>query len=296
MKISSMKYFTREASRNVFSNGWMSVASILTVVASLLVFGLFMILGLNLTYIAEQAELDYELILVLDESLDDGAVGALKTTIEQTPNVKEVTLDTNDQRLEELKKEMGSDAALLEGYDQNNPLRNWYRVTMTDLGEAEGTVAQLERLTGVVKIVRNQDTIQTLVKVTGYVRHLSLWVMAALAVVSVFIIANTIKLTVFARRKEINIMKFVGATDWFIRWPFVIEGIMIGFLGCLVSLVLLSFGYGALVNFVTELGIHFVRLVPLQQIFLPFVGLFLIMGAVMGGLGSLISVRKHLKV
>lgn len=297
MKISSLKYYTKEASRNVFSNGWMSVASILTVVASLLVFGLFMTISINLSYIAQQAEADYEIILIMDETCTPQRVEQIGEEVRGISNVRDAELNPGDKRLDELKEDMGSGAALLDGYEgENNPLRDWYMVTMGDLEQASDTVAQLEQIQGVVRVARNQDTINTLLRVTDTIGHVSIGIMIALAIVSVFIISNTIKLTVFARRREINIMKFVGATDWFIRWPFIIEGIIIGFIGCIVSLAVIGFGYHALLGLVQDLDIRFVELVPFGRLFLPSTGIFALMGIVLGGLGSLISVRKYLNV
>ncbi len=296
MKIRGGRYFIKEAFRNVFSNGWMSMASILTVVASLLVFGLFMILSINVSYFAEQIEADYEIIVMVDETVGEDRLAAIGEEIRNIPNVQEVVLNPNDQRLADLKEDLGEDASVLDGYEEDNPLRDWYMVTMESLDLAEQTAAQLEQISGVAKIARNQDTINTLVTVTDSISNISIWVMLALAIVSVFIISNTIKLTVFARRKEINIMKFVGATDWFIRWPFVIEGVIIGFFGCIISLLILGFAYNGLLGMVENLGITFVKFVPLSRIWLTSSGLFALMGILLGGIGSLISVRKYLKV
>ncbi len=296
MKINGFRYFLREASKNVFSNGWMSIASIFTVLASLLVFGLFMVLTLNLNYIAGQLEGDYEIILVVDETYNQQQVEALGETIRGVENVKEAELDSKTNRLDELKDEFGENASLLDGYETDNPLRDWYKITLSDLSRSDETVQELEGLPGIVKIIRNQDTIDKLVSMTTYLGHISIWVMAALALISVFIISNTIKLTVFARRKEINIMKFVGATDWFIRWPFIIEGIIIGLIGAVFSFVVIAYGYHGIIGLLESLEISFVDFKPFHELVLLLIGTFLGMGVVLGGVGSLISVRKYLKV
>lgn len=296
MKINGFRYFLREASKNVFSNGWMSIASIFTVLASLLVFGLFMVLTLNLNYIAGQLEGDYEIILVVDETYNQQQVEALGETIRGVENVKEAELDSKTNRLDELKDEFGENASLLDGYETDNPLRDWYKITLSDLSQSDATVQELEGLPGIVKVIRNQDTIDKLVSMTTYLGHISIWVMAALALISVFIISNTIKLTVFARRKEINIMKFVGATDWFIRWPFIIEGIIIGLIGAVFSFVVIAYGYHGIISLLESLEISFVDFKPFHELVLLLIGTFLGMGVVLGGVGSLISVRKYLKV
>lgn len=296
MKINGFRYFMREASKNVFSNGWMSLASIFTVLASLLVFGFFMVLSLNLNYIAAQLEGDYEVILIVDETYNQQQTEALGDSIRAVANVKEAELDTKSARLEEWRDNLGEDAAVLDGYETDNPLRDWYKVTFEDLSQSDATVQELESLDGVAKIRRNKDTIDKLVSMTNYMGHISIWVMAALTLISIFIISNTIKLTVFARRKEINIMKFVGATDWFIRWPFIIEGIFIGLIGAVFSFAIVSYGYHGIIGLLSSLDISFVRFKPYRELILLLSGTFLGMGVILGGLGSLISVRKYLKV
>ena len=294
MKIRGFRYFMSEASKNVFSNGWMSLASIFTVLASLLVFGFFLVLTVNLNYIATQLEGDYEIILIVDETYNKDQVKELGEKIKAVENVKDLTLDTKESRLEEWKTELG--AELLEGYEEDNPLRDWYMLTLEDLSQSDATIESIEGFDGIAKIVRNQDTIDKLVTMTNYLGRVSVWVMIALALVSVFIISNTIKLTVFTRSKEINIMKFVGATDWFIRWPFIIEGIIIGLIGAIISFIVVAYGYQGILGLIGALDISFVKFKPFSSVVLPLIGAFIGLGVVLGGVGSLISVRKHLKV
>ena len=205
-------------------------------------------------------------------------------------------MNSKESRLNSLKDQFGEDASVLDGYETDNPLRDWYMVTLKDLSLSDETVAELEQIDGIVKVVRNQDAIDKLVSMTNYMGRISIWAMIALTLISIFIISNTIKLTVFARRKEINIMKFVGATDWFIRWPFIIEGIIIGLIGAVVSFVVLSYGYSGIIHLLSSLDISFVKFKPYHELILMFIGAFLGMGVVLGGIGSLISVRKYLKV
>jgi len=297
MKINSVRYFSKEAFKNVFSNGWMSIASVFTVVASLLVFGIFMVLALNLSYMVNQVESDYEITLTVADELTPEQTQKLGETLRSVENVSEAIFVTKDERLENLKAQFGENAALLDDYkNERNPLSNWYKIRCVDLSLSEATVAEIKNIEGVAKVISNQDTIQKLTKASGYISRMSAWVMLSLAIISVFIISNTIKLTVFSRRREINIMKFVGATDWFIRWPFVIEGIIIGLLGSLLSGAALCFGYEGLTNLFTSLNIAFVQFMPLSDIVVLLFGSFIIMGMGMGAVGSLISVRKYLKV
>lgn len=297
MKINSVKYFAKEAFKNVFSNGWMSLASMFTVVASLLVFGLFMVLALNLNHMVSKQEKDYEITLTVDEALTPEETEQLGDALANVPNVSEVIFESRDVRLEQLREEFGENASLLDSYqDEENPLRDWYKIRCEDLTLSEETVAAVKNINGVAKVISNGETIHKLTSVSGYISRMSVWIMIALAVISVFIISNTIKLAVFSRRKEINIMKFVGATDWFIRWPFIIEGMLIGVMGALASTVFIALGYEGLTGIFASLNIGFVDFIPLQDILFWLIGVFLLMGIGLGAVGSLISVRKHLKV
>ena len=296
MKIRGFRYFITEAFKNIFSNGWMTVASVFTVMASLLVLGVFLVLSLNLNLMVGDLQDSYEIIAVVDEKTNADGLPIIGRDIERIPNVTDATLDRKEDRLEELKKNFGDNASLLDRYKDDNPLRDWYMVTLEDLNQAPQTIAKIEKVNGVAKVIQNEDAINNLVRIATYIRQFSLWVIIALAAVSVFIIANTIKLTVFTRRKEINIMKFVGATDWFIRWPFIIEGILIGLAGSCLSVGVILSCYYFLLGVVENLDIMFIQILPFMEI-LPIVlwssfGL----GALLGGVGSLISVRKHLNV
>lgn len=296
MKIRAIKYYGKQASKNVFSNGWMSLASIFTVIASLLVFGIFFVLTLNLNYIATQFESDYEIILVVDETYNDEQTKALEEKIKAVGNIDSITFDSKENRLETLKQDMGENAVLFDGYETDNPLRDWYKVTLSDLSQTKSIVEQFRNIEGIVKVILNQDTVDSLLSATSYIMKISIAIMIALGIISIFIIANTIKLTVFSRGKEINIMKYVGATDWFIRWPFIIEGIMIGLIGSVIALLVIIFGYNGLTSFISKLGVSFVSFKPVLDVIPYLIPMFLCVGIFLGGIGSLISVRKHLKV
>ena len=296
MKIRGIRYFFSEAFKNIFSNGWMTLASIFTVMASLLVLGVFMVLSINLTSMAGDLEGNYQIVAIVDEAINDDGLLTIGKQLKDTPNVDSVTLNTNEERLASLKERMGENGELLDRYQDDNPLRNMYLITLTDLSKSQETVKIMEDIAGIIKIQQNEESIDKLVSIANYIRNFSLWIIIALAVVSVFIISNTIKLTVYTRRKEINIMKFVGATDWFIRWPFIIEGIAIGIIGAGASIAIIMAGYGAIVNVVNSLNIMFFTVKPLTELTGIIIGSSLGLGAVLGGLGSLISVRKHLNV
>lgn len=296
MKIKGFRYFFKEAFKNIFSNGWMTIASIFTVMASLLILGVFLVLSINLNSVIGDLQGSYELIAVVDEKTNVAGLMEIRKDIERIENVNDALLENKGDRLEELKESFGEDSALLDRYKDDNPLRDWYKVTLADLNRSDETAAELEKVDGIVKVIRNQDAIDNLVRIANYIKQFSIWIILALAIVSIFIISNTIKLTVYTRRKEINIMKFVGATDWFIRWPFIIEGVLIGLVGSLASVAVILGSYQFLLSIVQNLSIVFVQLKSFTEI-LPIVLISSFgLGAILGGLGSFLSVRKHLNV
>jgi len=296
MKIRGVRYFFSEAFKNIFSNGWMTIASIFTVIASLLVLGVFLTLSINVSNMAGNLEDNYQIVVFVDEKVSDDGVKIIGSQIKNTDNVTDAVLTTREERLVILREKMGENAAKLDRYKDDNPLRDMYQVTLDDLSKSEHTIDKIEKIDGIAKIQRNEEAIDKLVKAANYIKTFSLWIIIALAIVSIFIISNTIKLTVYTRRKEINIMKFVGATDWFIRWPFIIEGIFIGLIGAAASIGLILGGYSLLVGIVDSLGIAFITMKPLEELLGTVIGSSLGLGAVLGGIGSFISVRKHLNV
>ena len=296
MKIRGVRYFFSEAFKNIFSNGWMTIASIFTVIASLLVLGVFLTLTINVNSTVGNLQEGYQIIAFVDEKVNDDGLLAIGEKINALPNVTDATLTTSAERLENLKDKMGENASKLDRYKDDNPLRDMYQVTLDDLSLSSDTIKDLERIDGIAKIQRNEDAINKLVSMAGYIQNFSLWIIIALAVVSIFIISNTIRLTVYTRRKEINIMKFVGATDWFIRWPFIIEGIFIGIIGAGISIGLIIGGYSLLEGVVESLNIALFKIKPLSELMAVFIASSLGLGAILGGIGSFISVRKHLNV
>ena len=296
MKIRGIRYFFSEAFKNIFSNGWMTIASIFTVVASLLVLGVFLSLTLNVNNMVGNLQESYQILAFVDEKVNDDGVITIGAEIKKIPNVTDAVLTTSEERLENLRNKMGENASKLDRYKDDNPLRDMYQVTLDDLSLSSETIKDLEKVDGIAKIQRNEDAINKLVKMAGYIQNFSIWIIVALAIVSIFIISNTIKLTVYTRRKEINIMKFVGATDWFIRWPFIIEGIFIGLIGAGVSIGLVLLGYSLLAGIVDSLNIAFFTMKPLSDLLTMVISSSLGLGAILGGIGSFISVRKHLNV
>ena len=295
MKIRTGEYFIKEAVNSLRRNGLMSIASVSTVALSLLILGLFLIMVLNLNNMASNLESQVQVSVYLQEGLSDHEMREIGTRITKLPGVSQVLIIDKEEAMKRFKQRLGEQQSILKALDGANPLPNAFEVKM-DKPERVKPVAQaISELKGVENAKFGQEIVEQLFALTKMVRIFGVVLIAFLALAALFIISNTIRLTVFARRKEIGIMKYVGATDWFIRWPFLLEGIMLGFGGALVAVVLLNQTYGALIHQVYE-SLAFLPLIP-QYPFITVISIILlIVGTVIGALGSTISLRKFMQV
>lgn len=294
MLIRNISYFFKETLRSIFRNGWMSFASIAVVTVTLFILGSFMLLNINVEHITQDIKDQVEIIAYVDEELSGSEVEQLRVTVIQLANVEEVRYVSKEQALERLRDQLGE---LVAGYEEGdrNPLRDSFEIR-TQIPEDIPAVAQkLQTLTGIARVDYGTDVVDKLFRFTGAVRWVGLAFMGGLAFTALFLIANTIKLTVNARAKEIMIMKWVGATEWFIRWPFVIEGIVLGGVGALLPALTLVYLYREIVAW-TKVNLFFLPLVPPEMILASIIKLLLLLGITIGGLGSLLSMRRFLKV
>ena len=296
MKARSIKYFIGQGFGGVFSNGLMSFASISIVTASIAVFGIFILFGINLNYIGEQITSQCELQVYVTRSADSDAVRKIRTQLEDIPGVKEVTLFTSRERYLEVKKDFEDKADVIASLEKDNPFRESYRILLTDITAANEIAEAAKTIQNVEEVKNRQDIIQKIIDVTGFFRMSSLWLVIILGFVSIFIISNTIKLGMFARRKEINIMKYVGATDWFIRWPFIVEGVIIGIIGAALATGLMLWGYSAIVGSMNEFLQPMLKVMQLADVYRTVIITFISLGGGIGIVGSAMSIRKYLFV
>ncbi len=296
MKIRTAEYFIKEGFGNIWKNQIMSLASIGTVVASLIIFGIFILFNTNVNYIGQQIQDQQVIKAFIDESMTEEQVKAIGQQINAIENVEKCELETKAKALENFKEKLGEDnEVLLEGLEQDNPLRDSYTITAKDISHTEQIITQLEQMEEIVNIKGEIEVVDLLQKITKSIQMVSMGIMVILVLISIFIISNTIKLTVFARRKEINIMKFVGATDWFIRWPFIVEGIIIGFTGAILALILIGYGYSYTINFIYQNTMIF-QLRSFSSLLQGLMLIFIALGISIGTIGSAISIRKYLRV
>ena len=209
------------------------------------------------------------------------------------PSVEKTEKYTKEQIFEEMRTKLKEKADILAGLEHDNPFRNSYKITLSDLSQTKEVVKALEKIEEIVNITDFQESATIIVKVVDTIKMASLWLMAILLIISGFIVSNSVKISVFARRREINIMKYVGATDWFIRWPFVIEGVIIGIYAAIICFAIMWLAYLGVSSNTT---IATFTLLPFSAVWKSLAISFIIVGVVIGSLGSIFSIRKHLKV
>ncbi|WP_274654142.1 permease-like cell division protein FtsX [Paenibacillus humicola] len=305
MKLSTPLRHMREGIKNIARNGWMSFASLSSIVISLFILGVFMLLALNVDKLADQIDSQVQIRVMLQLDTPQTKIDELHTAIGNIPEVSKVEFVSKADGFEMLKKSMGADGAeLLEGYDKDhNPLPDSFTVEVFQPQTIAFVAKKIEALGDndpskpIASVKYGKGTVETLFKVTNAVRNIGLVIVAGLAVTAMFLISTTIKMTILARRREIGIMKLVGATNNFIRWPFFIEGALIGLIGSAITVALLFFGYSQLIQASQfDLGLMLIKLVTLKEAGPPVAGLLLGLGTIIGVWGSTLSVRRYLKV
>lgn len=296
MKISTLNYFIVDALKSIKRNRTISIAAMITVLITFFVFGTFTLLALNFNKSIEDVASKIQIQVYLKDDIKLVDQKEIELKLMEESQVSEVTYESKDEAFLNLKENLGSNEGLLEGYDlTNNPLPSSFIVNLKDPSYAEEVTKSVENMTGVEGIGNQQDVINTISKFVDIVQIVGIGLFVVFVGVSVFLIMNTIKLTVYSRRREVGIMKFVGATDWFIRWPFVIEGIIIGAIGSLVSSVLLFFAYNGVFKWIVS-SMFIVNLVQPQFVLTTLLGCFVGGGIVVGAIGSIFALRKFLVV
>ena len=299
MKHSIFGYLLGEGFRNVFHNKKSSGASLAIMCATMLIFGLFFMIIENLNNAVATIESQQGMQVFIKEDTTDAQMTKLGEQIKQIDGVNTVRFVSKTEALNDWKEKLKSQQALFATYDEDNPLPNSYIVTLTDLKLNKQVQEEINKLDFVDDITNSNETIDGLVTIANGVKIVSSVILTLLILISIFIISNTIKLTVHARRKEISIMKYVGATDSFIRWPFVIEGIIIGVIAAIISIVVLGLAYNLIVHLLsgnTVLNRMGMSLLSFSDMITLLIVVYLGLGIGIGALGSTISMRKYLQV
>ena len=295
MKIRTLEYFVKEAAISLKRNNLMSFASITTVAISLVILGLFLIMVMNLNNMAAHLESQVQINVYLEDNLSEAERYEIGNNIKKIKGVEEITFVTKDEAIERFRERLGEQKYLLEALDDANPLPYSYEVKLTLPEQVKSAAAEIAEYPGVKTAKFGQEAIEQLFKLTHMIRVFGVVLILFLVFATLFIISNTIRLTVFARRKEIGIMKYVGATDWFIRWPFIMEGMALGFGGALIATLVLRTSYSAITNQIYQ-SFMFLPLIPQYPFLTNLTILLIVLGMIIGALGSAISLKKFMKV
>ncbi|MBQ8636918.1 MAG: permease-like cell division protein FtsX [Clostridia bacterium] len=296
--MSRIKYFMGEAKKNILRNGLMSVASLFTIVSCLVILGVFMIISLNVETVTEQIKDQCEIQVFLDMNTSDERVAAIGNEISSIENIKSVEIYTKEQMLEEVKATMFKGREdLIESFSaDDNPFSDSYKIVLNDISLASETAELLSAIENVESVTNKQDVVNVVLSISKNVRAVTVVIMLLLLLVAVVIISNTVRLTVFNRRKEIGIMKYIGATDRFIRVPFIFEGVIVGIMGALVSFILMFGAYVFILRLIETSNFDLFTLIGPEPVALWLGVIFLFVGGLIGMLGSVVSMKKYLKV
>mgnify|MGYP003290888275 CR=1 FL=1 len=295
--LQAFKYYISQAFSSVFRNKLMVIISVSTLIFCMLLLGLAIAFGVNLGYISNQLESQFEIHAFVDLSYTEEAARGLEPSVQGIAGIADAKFCTKEEALQSL-QEMLDHSNALAGLEEDNPLQFSYKITLKNIREAGNVETALAAIGGIESVSNRTDILGGISTFTSIARNISIFGMIIFAFIAVFIISNTIKLTLMARKKEIEIMKSVGATNAFIRSPFIIEGGIVGLIGGVISFIPAYFGYQGVVawwqGWAGSFGMF--DLAPVSQLSSIFLSVFIIAGIAIGALGSMISVRKYLEI
>ena len=295
MKGTSLKYLTHEAFRNVWVNRLMSLASVTVLMACLIIMGAGIMIYFNINNVVDKVQSQNVVMVYVADDASEDETTQIGTSLKGISNVESCEFVPKEVAFQEQIQSMGGDAALFEGFDEI-PLPDAYKVTVKDLSQFENTVSQIKQINKVDSVRENSDLASKLLSLRHAVSIVSVGLVIMLFLVALFIISNTIRITMFSRKLEISIMKAVGATNWFIRWPFMIEGMILGTISGIVSLGVLWGLYAVAEKvFAQTLSLIGFSLVPFSEYWWQILLVFVAIGLFTGGFGSLVSMAKYLK-
>ena len=298
MKYNIFGYLIGEGFGNVFKNKKSTGASLMIMCATMIIFGIFLILGENINHFVDQVKSEQGFQVFLKTDATDEEVQKVGEEIRKIDGVSTAEYKDKAYALNTMKEKLGDKSELIEGYGPDY-FPTSYVVTLTDLNLSKDVQNKILEIANVYKITSSDKTVSTLLSLAKGIKAVTGVILMLLILISIFIISNTIKLTVHARRKEISIMKYVGATNNFIRWPFIVEGMIIGILASVISIVIVGGAYSLLAeqavnaNFMQTINMS---LVGFKDMISSIIFVYMLLGIGIGALGSVISMRKYLKV
>lgn len=299
MRFSTLIYTIKQGIVNIFRNKWYSLASMATISACLFMFGIFYSLVANFQYIVKEAQDGVAVTVFFEEGISDERIAEIGSLIEKRAEVSHVNFVSADAAWESFKDDYLGEYA--DGFGDDNPLSNSanYEVYLNDVSMQDSLVTYVESLEGVRRVNRSEVTANTLSGMNKLIGYASAGIIAILLAVSIFLISNTVTIGISVRKEEINIMKYIGATDFFVRAPFVIEGILIGLAGSVLPLAIIYVIYNNVIAYVStrfSMLSQLLKFLTVDQVFQVLMPISLIIGIGIGFFGSFSTVRKHIRV
>lgn len=299
MRFSTLIYTIKQGIVNIFRNKWYSLASMATISACLFMFGIFYSLVANFQYIVKEAQDGVAVTVFFEEGISDERITEIGSLIEKRAEVSHVNFVSADAAWESFKDDYLGEYA--DGFGDDNPLPNSanYEVYLNDVSMQDSLVTYVESLDGVRRVNRSEVTANTLSGMNKLIGYASAGIIAILLAVSIFLISNTVTIGISVRKEEINIMKYIGATDFFVRAPFVIEGILIGLAGSVLPLAIIYVIYNNVIAYVStrfSMLSQLLKFLTVDQVFQVLMPISLIIGIGIGFFGSFSTVRKHIRV
>jgi cell division transport system permease protein len=297
MKSRTFRRHVRESFKSLGRNGWMMFASVSAVTITLLLVGVFFVIMMNLNNVATSIEEDVEIRVHIDVTATEENQQGLREQIEKLSEVKTVAFSPKETELNQLMSSFGEEGDAFAMFEQDNPLSDVFVVQTKNPTDTMKTAKKIEKMQFVGKVNYGQGSVEKIFKVTDFSRNVGIVLIIGLLFTAMFLISNTIKITIFARRREIEIMKLVGATNGFIRWPYFLEGLWLGLLGAVLPVAIIGVSYYYAHNYLSQkLEGNFIQLLEFSPFIYQVSGLLILMGAFIGIWGSVMSVRKFLKV
>ncbi|MBS4534811.1 permease-like cell division protein FtsX [Clostridium sp. D2Q-14] len=298
MNFRTILYTLKQGLVGVWRNRMMSLASIGSVTSTLIILGIILVLVLNVNNLAVMLEQEFdEIEIFIAEDATKEQIENLNDKLENINGISEIRYKSKEEALKDMQEQWDDKAYLLEDLEEN-PFPDSLIIRIDNIEESEKIVKSVKNMEGIEDIKYFRDIIEKMVNISTLVRNGGLVIIGILVLISIFIISNTIKITVAARKKEINIMKYVGATNGFIRGPFIVEGILLGIIGSIVSIFIIEFSYKYLFEVASKQLYVFsnVYMIPYYNLFGDVVLIFMSIGIGIGIIGSVVSLRRFLKV
>lgn len=297
MKARTIGRHARESFKSISRNGWMTFASVGAVTVTLILVGVFFVIMMNLNKVAQTIEGDVQIRVHIDVAANKAEQDKLKSQIAGIPEVSTIQFSSKKDELNNLVKSLGSEGKAFNLFQQDNPLNDVFIVKTKNPTDTMKVANKIEKFNYVAKVKYGQGSVEKLFGFIKAARNAGIVLIIGLFLTAIFLISNTIKITIIARRREIKIMRLVGATNSFIRWPFFLEGLWLGILGSILPIILISLAYYKAYDYIApRLAGNFMQILPYSPFMYEVSGLLILMGALIGVWGSVMSVRKFLRV